>query len=140
MVAPSTSAAVSTGQLEPPGMNAFSFFPLRMPPPTSSIICLTGKPSFSSYTPGRLTCPVRQVILVPPALGTPSAANAAPPSRMIGGTAQNVSTLLSTVGHWNAPTTAGNGGRIRGTPRLPSSDSSSADSSPHSYAPAPVWV
>ena len=37
-----------------------------------------------------------------------------------------------TVGAWNAPLTAGNGGRIRGTPRLPSSDSNSADSSPHS--------
>jgi hypothetical protein len=51
---------------------------------------------------------------------------------MIGGTAQKVSTLFSTVGHWNAPATAGNGGRMRGMPRLPSSDSSSADSSPHS--------
>ena len=29
---------------------------------------------------------------------------------------------------------------MRGTPRLPSSDSISADSSPTSYAPAPVWV
>ena len=27
---------------------------------------------------------------------------------------------------------------MRGMPRLPSNDSSSADSSPHSYAPAPV--
>jgi hypothetical protein len=132
MVAPSHSAAVSTGHDEPPGMNAFNFLPRGMPPPTSSIICITGKPSRNSYTPGLLMWPVRQVILVPPALGTPSAANAAPPSRRIAGTAQNVSTLLSTVGHWKAPTTAGNGGRMRGIPRLPSSDSSSADSSPHS--------
>src|SRR3954447_12621812 len=140
MFAPSTSAAVSTGQLEPPGTNAFNFLPLRIPPPTSSIICFTGNPSLSSYTPGLFTCPVRQVILVPAAFGTPRAANAAPPARMIAGTAQYVSTLFRTVGHWNAPTTAGNGGRIRGIPRLPSSDSSSADSSPHSYAPAPVWA
>src|SRR5216110_2905825 len=138
MVAPSTSCAVSTGQLDPPGMNAFNFLPLRTPPPTSSIICLTGNPSRSSYTPGLLTWPVKQVILVPPDLGIPSAAKAAPPLRRMAGTAQNVSTLFSTVGHWNAPATAGNGGRMRGTPRLPSSDSSSADSSPHSYAPAPV--
>ena len=52
MVAPSTSAAVSTGQLEPPGMNAFNFFPLRMPPPTSSIICFTGKPSLQFVDAG----------------------------------------------------------------------------------------
>src|SRR6266542_2020826 len=140
MVRPSHSLDVSTGHDEPPGTNAFNFLPPRIPPPTSSIICCTGKPSFSSYTPGRFTCPVRQVILVPPALGTPSAAKAEPPSRMIAGAAQNVSTLFSTVGDWNAPTTAGNGGRMRGTPRLPSNDSSSADSSPHSYAPAPVCM
>src|SRR5208283_869020 len=73
MVRPSHSSAVSTGQLDPPGMSAFNFLPLRMPPPTSSIICFTGKPMRSSYTPGLLTWPVRQVILVPPALGTPSA-------------------------------------------------------------------
>src|SRR6476646_11246577 len=139
MLAPSSSAAVNTGHDDPPGMNAFSFLPLRIPPPTSSIICFTGKPSFNSYTPGLLTWPVRQVILVPPDLGTPSAAKAAPPSRIIAGTAQKVSTLFNTVGHWNAPTTAGQGGRMRGMPRLPSSDSRSADSSPHSYAPAPVW-
>ena len=34
---------------------------------------------------------------------------------------------------------AGNGGFERGWPRLPSSDSSSAVSSPQMYAPAPRW-
>ena len=34
---------------------------------------------------------------------------------------------------------AGNGGFVRGWPRLPSSDSSSAVSSPQMYAPAPRW-
>src|SRR5436190_18129708 len=114
MVAPSSSWAVSTGHEEPPGMNAFKFLPLRIPPPTSSIICFTGNPSLSSYTPGLFTCPVRQVILDPPAFGTPRAANAAPPSRMIAGPAQYVSTLFRTVGHWSDPTPAGNGGRVRG--------------------------
>src|SRR5207302_7842458 len=59
------------------------------------------------------------------------------PFMMIGGTLANVSALLMTVGPPQSPTTAGNGGRMRGTPRLPSSDSISADSSPTSYAPAP---
>src|SRR5579871_838621 len=99
MVAPSHSAAVRIGQEEPPGIKAFNFLPFRIPPPTSLIIFMTGKPSVSSYTPGLLTWPVRQVNLVPPALGTPRSAKALPPSRMIGGTAQNVSTLFSTVGH-----------------------------------------
>src|SRR5579863_147967 len=105
MVAPSHSAAVNTGHDDPPGMNAFIFFPLRIPPPTSSIICFTGNPRRSSYTPGLLTWPVRQVSLVPPPFGTPRSANALPPLRMIGGTAQYVSTLFNTVGHWNAPDT-----------------------------------
>src|SRR3954462_10548157 len=110
MVAPSTSSAVSTGHDDPPGMNAFNFRPPRIPPPTSSIICFTGNPSFSSYTPGLFTWPVRQVSFVPPAFGTPYAAHVAPPCSKIDGAAQNVSTLFSTVGHWKAPTTAGNGG------------------------------
>ena len=39
---------------------------------------------------------------------------------MIGGTQQSVSTLLMTVGRANAPAIAGNGGLLRGQPRLPS--------------------
>ena len=84
---------------------------------------------------------MRQNSRVPPFFGVPSVANASPPSQNdVRDTAQSVSTLLRTVGHAYSPTTAGNGGRMRGMPRLPSSDSSSADSSPHSYAPAPVCV
>src|SRR5262249_10262772 len=109
MVAPSHSSAVRTGHEDPPGIMAFNFLPLRMPPPTSSIIDFTGKPSRNSYTPGLLTWPVRQVSLVPPALGTPRSANALPPLRMMGGIEQNVSTLFRIVGHWKAPDTAGNG-------------------------------
>src|SRR5713226_8444950 len=75
---------------------------------------------------------------VPPFFGVPRLAYASPPSLMIDGTALSVSTLLMMVGHPYNPTTAGNGGLMRGYPRLPSSDSISADSSPHSYAPAPV--
>ena len=61
---------------------------------------------------------------------------------MMNGTLASVSTLLMMVGQPYRPTTAGNGGRSRGWARLPSSDSSSADSSPASYAPAPrcTWI
>src|SRR5512139_3672449 len=130
-MARSHSSAFRIGQEEPPGITALSFLPPDTPPPTSSIMRSRLKPMFNSYTPGRFTWPERQNNLVPPFLGGPSAANAAPPSWMMAGTAQYVSTLLSTVGQPKAPETAGNGGRIRGTPRLPSRDSSSADSSPH---------
>ena len=49
---------------------------------------------------------------------------------MIGGSVAIVSTLFTTVGDASRPCTAGNGGFVRGWPRLPSSDSSSAVSSP----------
>ena len=52
-----------------------------------------------------------------------------------------VSTLFTTVGAPNNPTTAGKGGLRRGQPFLPSRDSSSAVSSPQMYAPAPrTWT
>src|SRR6266566_7971736 len=95
----SHSSALSTGHDDPPGITAFSFLPPRIPPPTSLIIRMSGKPIGNSYTPGLLTWPERQNRRVPPFLGVPSAAKAAPPSRIIGGTAQKVSTLFSTVGH-----------------------------------------
>ena len=50
------------------------------------------------------------------------------------------STLLISVGDAYRPWIAGNGGFERGWPRLPSSDSSSAVSSPQMYAPAPRWM
>src|ERR1700759_3074141 len=60
----------------------------------------------------------------------------APLVRMCG-TAASVSTLLIVVGLANTPLTAGNGGLMRGLPRLPSSQFMSAVSSPQMYAPAP---
>ena len=48
----------------------------------------------------------------------------------IGTTAAMVSTLFTTVGLFHKPCTAGNGGLILGLPRLPSSDSINAVSSP----------
>ena len=49
---------------------------------------------------------------------------------MIDGTLEIDSTLLITVGLAYRPSTAGNGGRFRGRPRYPSSEVSSAVSSP----------
>src|SRR5205807_6433829 len=58
------------------------------------------------------------------------------------GTAASVSTLLIVVGRPNKPAAAGNGGLIRGFPRLPSIEFISAVSSPQMYAPAPRcrWI
>ena len=60
------------------------------------------------------------------------------PSRTRVGTIAIVSTLFTVVGQPNAPDCAGNGGLSRGSPRRPSSELSSAVSSPQMYAPAPV--
>ena len=62
--------------------------------------------------------------------GTPVFAYSLPPRAMIGGTVAIVSTLLIRLGDAYRPATAGKGGFVRGWPRLPSSDSSSAVSSP----------
>ena len=67
---------------------------------------------------------------VPVDCGVPTAANAAPPSRTMRGTLASVSTLLTTVGLPKRPACTGNGGLLRGSPRLPSIDSKSAVSSP----------
>ena len=56
------------------------------------------------------------------------------------GTLAMVSTLLTVVGAAYRPAAAGNGGLSRGWPRRPSSESSSAVSSPQMYAPAPAWT
>src|SRR6185312_6485044 len=63
----------------------------------------------------------------------------APRTRMCG-TAASVSTLLIVVGCANTPETAGNGGLIRGLPRLPSIEFIIAVSSPQMYAPAPLCI
>ena len=56
---------------------------------------------------------------------------------MIHGMFEKVSTLLMFVGLPQRPLTAGNGGRVRGMPRLPSMEAISAVSSPQTKAPAP---
>ena len=60
----------------------------------------------------------------------PIRAYASPPISRMSGMLASVSTLLTTVGLPNSPTSTGNGGLLRGSPRLPSIDSKSAVSSP----------
>src|SRR5580765_4497814 len=91
----------------------------------------------ASKTPGRLTWPLTQYSLGPPFFSGPRAAYHSAPLDTMSGTLHSVSTLLTAVGFPYNPTSAGNGGLLRGCARLPSSDSSSAVSSPASYAPAP---
>ena len=74
---------------------------------------------------------------MPVEFSTPMRAYSSPPIFMMCGTVMSVSTLLMSVGPWNSPWLAGNGGLRRGLPRRPSSESSSAVSSPQMYAPAP---
>src|ERR671913_1516117 len=94
----------------------------------------------ASNTPGRLTAPLTQNSFGPPFFSGPSDAYHSAPFVKTSGTLHNVSTLFTAVGHFHAPSTAGNGGLNLGCARLPSSDSSSAVSSPASYAPAPRWT
>src|SRR5215216_2191765 len=91
----------------------------------------------ASNVPGRFTAPLTQNIFGPPFFSGPSDAYHSAPRVITSGTLHSVSTLLTAVGHFHAPSTAGKGGLKRGCARLPSSDSSSAVSSPASYAPAP---
>jgi hypothetical protein len=84
-----------------------------------------------SYTPGLLILPQALISFVPVDFPIPMSAYASPPLLIIGTTAANVSTLLTTVGQPYKPFTAGKGGFILGSPRLPSRLSSNAVSSPH---------
>src|SRR2546428_10544860 len=103
----------------------------RIRPPFPAVVGLWGGPTVINNAETLASVP--HIILG----GAEWFANHSAPPRIMCGTLAKVSALLITVGPPQRPTTAGNGGRIRGMPRLPSSDSISADSSPTSYAPAP---
>jgi hypothetical protein len=85
----------------------------------------------SSHRPGRFTFPLAPYSLVPASFVRPKPRNHAAPLLMMWGTQHSVSTLLTTVGLPNRPTTGGNGGFDLGLARLPSSAFSSPVSSPH---------
>src|ERR1700748_2754480 len=117
---------------EPPATTAFKRLPLAIPPQYSSLYknSSTGRPRSISYTPGFLKLLPAEMSLVPVLRPTPILAYSSPPSLMIGTTAAIDSTLFTTVGQQYKPAIAGNGGLIRGLPRLPSNDSNRAVSSP----------
>ena len=80
--------------------------------------------------PGRATWPETQRSFVPVEPSVPTSANAGPEPSTTSSTLTSVSTLLTTVGLPKRPTSTGNGGLLRGSPRFPSIDSKIAVSSP----------
>src|SRR3954454_15790609 len=98
--------------------------------PASSRSDRSVAPNGSSYSPGRSTLPETQKSRVPVDDSVPMPVNASPPSATTSSTLKSVSTLLTAVGRPNNPTSTGNGGLLRGSPRYPSIDWKSAVSSP----------
>ena len=132
----SRSSGVTNDPAAPPSRIAFRCFPPRTPPARSSssrrvIPCST------SYTPGASTQPERQNRRGPVESGVPILAYSEPPSVSTSSTFTSVSTLLIPVGLPKTPRSTGNGGLLRGSPRLPSIELNSEVSSPQMYAPAP---
>src|SRR5262245_26057171 len=101
---------------DPPGTAAFSGrSECSMPPAYSFRSSRNGTPSGASNTPGRFTWPDRQNSFGPVFLGgRPMEANQAAPRSAMRVTLASVSTLLMMVGQPDSPTTAGNGGLMRG--------------------------
>src|SRR5438874_10303851 len=114
------------GTDDPPGITAFSLRPSRTPPAQPSINSRSVIFIDASYTPGRFTWPLTQYSFGPPFFSGPRLAYHSAPRRRISGTLHNVSTLLTAVGLPYRPTTAGNGGLLRGCARFPLIDSRSA--------------
>ena len=84
--------------------------------------------------------PERATILVPLLEVVPIRENHFPPFSIIEGIVAKVSRLLTTVGLSKSPFSTGNGGRGLGSPNEPYRESSSAVSSPHTYAPPPRFT
>src|SRR6516162_6474791 len=122
----------------PPVWTALILPPSGAPPPISSTIFRRLVPIGTSMRPVLVILPASANTLVPLLFSVPMPANHSAPLRKIGGTFANVSTLLINVGQPHNPLSAGNGGRGRGVPRLPSTDIINAVSSPQTNAPAPM--
>src|SRR5258708_13155531 len=122
---------------EPPGQNTFSLRPGNIPPARPSMMSRYVTPITISKLPGFWTSPLTVTMRVPFAFSVPRLAYSAPPWRMIHGTVDRVSTLLTAVGSPQAPLTAGDGGRGRGCAPFPSSAPGRALSPPDMYARSP---
>ena len=114
----------------PPGRYPLSMWPSAMPPQYSSMSSRKVMPAGASFTPGFFTRPETEKLRRPLRPLRPWLANDSGPFSTMSRTQNSVSTLLISVGRPNRPTWLGNGGLWRGSPRLPSIDSSIADSSP----------
>src|ERR1035441_2999051 len=84
---------------------------------------LMGVPSGISTRPVLATLPTSENTLVPADLALPVSVNQAGPWETMGAMLYQVSTLLILVGCPHRPFCEGNGGRGRGLPAKPSSDS-----------------
>src|SRR5947209_5755908 len=129
----SSSSGPTNAPAAPPSSTAFG-----AAEPASSSSERSVAPNGSSYRPGRSTQPETQNRRVPVDASVPTDANSSPPSATTSSTLKSVSTLFTAVGLPKSPTSTGNGGLLRGSPRKPSIDWKSAVSSPHTYAPAPM--
>ena len=124
----------------PPSWADLNSLSSRMPPPISKTISRRVIPIGTSTNPVFFTLPARANIFVPLLFSVPIALYHWLPLSMIRGTLANVSTLFIFVGLPRYPLTAGNGGRGRGIPLLPSIDAIRAVSSPQTNAPAPSRI
>ena len=122
----------------PPVWTALIFPPSGAPPPMVSTIFRSVVPIGTSIRPVLVILPASANTFVPLLFSVPMPANHSAPLRMIGATLASVSTLLISVGEPHSPLSAGNGGRGRGVPRLPSTEDIRAVSSPQTNAPAPM--
>src|ERR1039457_6411786 len=104
----------------PPVWTALILPPSGAPPPISSTIWRRDVPIGTSMSPVLVIFPASANTFVPLLFSVPIDANQSAPLRMMGAMFANVSTLLIRVGLLQRPLSAGNGGRGRGVPRLPS--------------------
>src|SRR5574342_431020 len=121
----------------PPICAALKALPLGMPPPMSKINSRSGMTMGTSTRPVLLILPTTEKIIVPLLFSVPRVAYQSAPFSMMIGTDAQLLTLLMLVGLPHSPLSAGYGGRARGSPTRPSMEAISADSSPHTNAPAP---
>ena len=124
----------------PPICTALNFLPSLMPPPISKMIWRRVVPMGTSIRPVLTTLPVRAKAFVPWLRSVPMERYQAEPRRMMRGTLEKVSTLLSTVGRAHRPCSTVRGGLTRGMPRLPSMEAVRAEPSPQTKAPAPRFT
>src|SRR5512135_233693 len=82
----------------PPVNAKLNFDPSGIPPPKSSMISFSVKPNGASNKPGRFTWPSSRYNFVPGVAAVEIDRYHGAPLRIIDGTAEKVSTLLTTVG------------------------------------------